>query len=238
MFRKIFFLFFTLICFMSTIITEKAISATPITKEAPQLRYYSRKDDSFHYFLYVTRYSNQKFNLEIEGANENRSKRCKYKSTCSQSGELFICKGEKIKDPSTGKTIQDELIGTIKDKEIEVLKANDMQHCKEGGSLMGKFDQFNNDTIVGRTTRTTRATPIINLSGAPEGYAQSNQYLLKDQNAKDFVVINVNNTEIFDKFYNEMIDIEYFIVDRGCNGEKDYSNVIYKINGKNPMEIK
>ncbi len=220
MLRKTAFLFLAMFCFLSTIATHDALSASGAKKETPQVLMYSLEKDGNYMFVSVVRYTNDQFNLLVDDGG------CTYRNICKQNGDKFVCDG----------IGQVEVVsGMITPKMLEIAKADDSKICTGNMPIKGKYDVL--------YEHKAKDNAILKANVMPIGYSPSDdvdEYALKDKKGKDFYLQNHKAVFTLDKFKNKWIDIEYFQYSFYFEPAADYStrNVLFRINGKNPLVAK
>ncbi len=211
----------------------KKVEKTPNKNIVMELASYAQETSDSFTRAEIIRYSDTEFNLEIEGSDQNMTWVCQYKNICTQSENTFICKGEMIEDPSTRKMFQDEVSGKIEFNKFVILESFDMAHCGVQGSLLGEYKKLSQGTPKKYTLRKGQIKPIELQEG------DSIYYYVEGKNGEGFTLLAINNVEILDKFKNTWIDIEYINYSEYYEpaGENIDFNILYKVNGNNPLEM-
>ncbi len=193
--------------------------------EKPQILTYSLESKKLFAFADTFRYSDKVFNIEIRGGQEGTLELCEYKNICTRNGENFICKG---------KNGSNEVSGKITSAGLEIGVIHDSVQCTAPISFVGKYTKFSLEETPKLTVHKKRVKPLQyddaeDLAG----------YSLEEESGEMITVLDQNNVRILDKFVNTWIDVEYLSYSAYFEsaGENTTFYVLYKVNGKNPMDI-
>ncbi len=195
-------------------------------KEKPEIINYLMKNEKVAMYASVVRYSDKEFNIEIMGGGKNNYPgACGYKNVCTQDGENFICKG---------KSALSEISGKITSADFEIGMVNDNKHCTGSAFFAGKYEETSSKKAIEYTAHKKRVKPLMYVE---EGFLIG--YLMEDEKGEQLVFSDKNHAKVLDKFINTWIDAEYlsYTTYYEPSGRDRTFHILYKLNGKNPMEI-
>ncbi len=225
-------------CFVLSLAMHYAIFVTSAKanegQKTPQVLTYVRDDGDSFTRAGVVWYTDTIFNLDVWGGANEGAWSCAYASVCKRDGLNFLCQGEMVEDPLAKKMVPDNVTGTITAEKVKITYAVPWQHCGMRGLLEGDYLARAQDASKKYTIHKAQVLPVA----LEEGDTVS--YYVKTKDDAGLSLVYTNNVTSLDTFKNTWVDIEYLTFSEYHEpaGENINFHILYKVNGKNPMEIK